>query len=172
MIGREQRENSSPGLPASRALPQMPTGNGCRAGGPRDASGSHTSRSGCGWRPGSRTPYGVRRGGQCPLPEPHSPLLRNRPENGPRSKCLSPRETGAGWRKTTLDAAAEVTAQGSQKSWEWADGAPAAGPRQSPSRAAEERAASRGAWRRPKAAKGRAQLRLADGWATRKPGHQ
>ncbi|MPC84098.1 hypothetical protein E2C01_078824 [Portunus trituberculatus] len=28
----------------------MPTGNGCRAGGPRDASGSHTSRSGCGWR--------------------------------------------------------------------------------------------------------------------------
>ncbi|MPC27204.1 hypothetical protein E2C01_020370 [Portunus trituberculatus] len=98
---------------------------------------------------------------------PVAASTENPPVNGPRSKCLSPREAGAGWRETTLGAAAEVTAQGSQKSWEWADRAPAEGPRQSPPRAAEERAASRGAWRRPKAAKGRAQLRLADGWAAR-----
>ncbi|MPC51293.1 hypothetical protein E2C01_045138 [Portunus trituberculatus] len=150
----------------------MPTGNGCRAGGPLDASGSHTLGSRCGWRPGGRTLYGVGRGGQCPLPEPHSPLPQNPPGNGPRSKCLSRREGGDGWQETTLGAVAEMMVQGSQMKWEWADGAPAAGLRQSPLWAAEELAASRGARRRPKAAKGRAQPRLADGWAARRPSHQ
>ncbi|MPC95437.1 hypothetical protein E2C01_090649 [Portunus trituberculatus] len=68
----------------------MPTGNGCWAGGPRDASWSHTSRSGCGWRPGDRTPYG----GQCPLPEPHSPLPRNPPENGPSEQMSLTQRSG------------------------------------------------------------------------------